>query len=88
MSFFFLIFIYLFLAVLGIYCCMPVFSSCGAWVSHCSGLSCCGAQSLECKGFSSCGMWAQWLWLMDFIAPQHDESSGTRDQTCVPCIGR
>ena len=40
--------IYLFLAVLGLYCCMPAFPSCSkqgatlncsAWASHCSGFS-------------------------------------------------
>ena len=25
---------------------------------------------------------------MDLVAPHHVESSPTRDQTCVPCIGR
>ena len=28
-------------------------SGCGAWASHCGGLSCCGAQALGCRGFSS-----------------------------------
>ena len=51
-------------------------------------------------GFSSCGMWAQQLWLLGsraqaqqlwhvgLVAPRHVESSGTRDQTHVPCISR
>ena len=43
----FKIFIYLFLAVLGLRCCTQAFSSCvrvtlhcGAWASHCGGFSC------------------------------------------------
>ena len=51
-------------------------------------------------GFSSCGTRAQQLWLvssraqaqqlwhMGLVAPQHVESSQTRAQTLVPCIGR
>ena len=53
-----------------------------------------------CAGFSSCGMWAQQLWLvgsraraqqlwsMGLVAPWHVGSSGNRDRTRVPCIGR
>ena len=52
----------LFLAVLGLRCCMGfflvgksrVFSSRGAQASHCSGFSCCRAQALGHMGFSSC----------------------------------
>ena len=33
-----------------------------------------------CPGFSSCGIWV--------VAPRHVGSSGTRDRTHVPCIGR
>ena len=32
--------------------------------------------------------WAQSLWHMCLIDPMHGESSLTRDQTHVPCIGR
>ena len=35
-----------------------LFSSCGAWASHCSGFSCCGARALERAVFSSCDTWA------------------------------
>ena len=54
-----------FLAVLGLLCCMQPFSSCGergllstrsAQASHCSGFSCCRAQE---HGLSSCGAQAQ-----------------------------
>ena len=60
-KFFFLSF---FMAVLGLHCCVQAFSSCsesgllsscGAWVSHCSGFSCCRAQALGYWEFSSCG---------------------------------
>ena len=54
---FFFNFIYLFLAALGL--------RCGAWASHCSGLSYCGARALGAQasvvvahGLSSCGLWA------------------------------
>ena len=55
----------LFLAVLGLPCCMQAFSSCGerallsacsAQASHCSGFSCCRVQE---HGLSSCGAQAQ-----------------------------
>ena len=58
-------FVYLFLAVLSLCCCMGLFfscgkqgllSSCGEQPSHCGGFSCCRAQTLEYMGFSSCGM--------------------------------
>ena len=45
----------------------------------------CGARAL---GFSSCSTWAQYLWYLGLIALQHVDSSQTRDQTRVPCIGR
>ena len=74
--FFFLLinlFIYLFLAVLGLRCCARAFSSCGkratlrcgARASHCRGFSCCRARALGAqasvvvaRGLSSCGLWA------------------------------
>ena len=70
-----------------------VFSSCSeqgllcslsAQASHCSGFSCCGVWGL--------GMWAleSWLssWHRGLAVSQHVGSSGTRDRTRVPCIGR
>ena len=51
---FILLFIYLFMAVLGLRFCVRAFSSCGEWGPlfiavrgplHCRGLSCCGAQA-------------------------------------------
>ena len=58
------IFIYLFLAVLGLRCCSGfslvverrLLSSCGEWASRCGGFSC-GAQSPGHTGFSSGGSW-------------------------------
>lgn len=48
--------------------------------SHCGGFSCGEAQAL--------GSWAQKLWCMDLIAPQHVGSFRTRNQTHVSLIGR
>ena len=52
----------LFLAALGLRCCVQVFSSCGERASHCGGFSCCGARTLGARasvvaacGLSSCG---------------------------------
>ena len=82
--YFFLNTIYLFLVALGLCCWMPAFSNCceqgllpdcGAWASHCGGLSCCRAQ-------------AQYLWCTGLAALQYVESSQTRDQTRVPRIGQ
>ena len=36
-----------------------LFSSCGAWASHCGGFSCGGAEALGCTGFSIMGAQAQ-----------------------------
>ena len=68
------IFIYLFLVVLGLHCCMwafsrhseqGLFSSCSAWALHRGGFSCCRAWALDAQasvvpahGLSSCGTWA------------------------------
>ena len=76
------------LAALGPCCCVQPFSSCGAWVSHCSSFSCCTAQALEHTGFSSCDMRAQQLWCVGLAASGNMDSSQTRDRTCVLCIGR
>ena len=44
-----MLFICLFLVVLGLRCCAQAFCSCGEWASHCNGFSCCGAQALGTK---------------------------------------
>ena len=59
------LFIYLFLAALGLRCCAWAFSGCGARASHCGGFSYCGAQALGAgasvvvaHALSGCGAWA------------------------------
>ena len=53
---------------------------CAGQASHCGGFSCCRGRSLDGR--------AQWLWSTGLTAPQHVGSSGTPDQSHVPCIGR
>ena len=61
------LFIYLFLAVLGLCYWAGFFSSCGKWgllsslgaLTYCRGLSCSETQALGCEGFHSCGLQAQ-----------------------------
>ena len=85
---FFLIFIYLFMAVLGLRFCARAFSSCGKWGPLfiavrgplTIGLSCRGAQAPDAQ--------AQQLWLTGLVAPQHVGSSQTRARTRVLCTGR
>ena len=66
-------FLSLFMAVLGLPCCVGLFSSyskqgllssCGAQAPHCCGFSCWGAQALGYAGFSSCNMSAKSLQLL------------------------
>ena len=54
-----------------------------------------GSTGIRCVGFSSCSVWVgstahrlQSLWRRGLVADWHVESSQTRDQTCVPSIGR
>lgn len=48
----------------------------------------CGGLSLQSSGPGYAGSRAQaQLWRTGLVAPQHADSSQTRDQTCVPCIG-
>ena len=54
LGFFFDSSVYLFMAVLGLCCCVWAFSSCGAQASHCDDFSCCQAPALE-HGLCSCG---------------------------------
>ena len=56
---------YLFLVALGVCCCERSLSSCGAWTSHCSGVSRCRAWTLGswasvvvARGLSSCDAWS------------------------------
>ena len=59
--------IYLFMTALGLHCLIRPFSSCaewglfssyGAWASHCGGFCGGGAWALGQAGFSRCGSWA------------------------------
>ena len=58
-----IIFLSLFLTVLGLHCCVWAFSGCGKQgllssvlrASHSGGFSCCGAQALGQSDFSGCG---------------------------------
>ena len=72
------------LAVLGLHCCMQVFSTFSAWTSHFSGFSCCRAQALGQTGFSSCGVWTPYLWHINLVAQWHVESSQTRVELMAP----
>ena len=95
------IFIYLFLAVLGLRCCMRAFSSCserrllfvavrGLLIAVASlaaehRLQVCRLQQLW---LMSSRVQAQQLGHTDLVAPRHVGSSQTRARTRVPCIGR
>ena len=102
MTFFFVcLFIYLFLAKLGLHCCARAFSSCGergllfvvvhglliavASLVAEHGLQAHRLQQLRLTGSRA---QAQQLWLTGLVAPRHVGSSQTRARTCVPCIGR
>ena len=81
---------------------MRAFSSCEEWgllssggaqASPCGGFSRCRVQALGCMGFSSSSTRAleclfKQLRCTGLVAPRHVEPSQTRDQICVPCIGR
>ena len=82
--FFSLIFIYLFMAALGLCCCMRAFSSCGKWDL----LSSYSARASHCGGFC-CRAWAlghvgSVVAAPGLIAPWNVGSSRIRDQTRVP----
>ena len=84
---------FIYLAVLGLHCCVWACSSCGysrchLQASHNGGFSCCGAQSLRCMVFSSCLAWAQQLWHTDLVALWHVGSSHIWDWTSVHCTAR
>ena len=77
----------------GSHCPALAFSSCGGRTSHCSGFSHCRAQIPGHSGFSCCGSRALECRLSSWrcsglVASRHVESSWTKDQTHVPCIGR
>ena len=84
----FRIYLFLFLAVLGLRCCTRASSSCGLWGSLCGGCSCCGAWVPGRSGCGSCRTWARVLWFPRLVAPWHVESSWTRDRMDVSCIAK
>ena len=59
---------------------------CGAWASHCSGLSRRRAWALVAACRSRA--WAQQPWHMDLVPLRRVGSSLTGGRTCVPCITR
>ena len=66
------------MVVLCLHCCERALSSHGAWASHCHGFSSYRAQLLGTWVSVVVMYWLNW----------HVGSFWTRDQTCVPCIGR
>ena len=89
--FIFILCVYLFLAALGLHCCVQASSSWGSRASPCGGFSCYGARAVGCEGFRSCSSWA----------PEHRLSSCGPRLSCsmacgtfqtriepIPCIGR
>ena len=72
--------IYLFLAMLGLPCCV------GFSLIAVHGLFLAVASLLEEHRLWN--TWAQSLWQTHWVAPRHMESSQIRDQTCISCIGR
>ena len=84
-----------FLAALGLPWAVRAFPRCSeqeaALVSMCGLLTAAASlveQRLWSPGFSSCSTWAEQWWSTGLAAPQHVDSSWTRDQTSVSCIGR
>ena len=98
----FFIYFYLFLTVLGIRCCVQVFSCCGdqgllsswtVWASHCNGFYCGGAQALghRAHGLSGCGPRALERSLSScgawgLVALRHVGSPQIRAWTCISCL--
>ena len=80
--FFLILFIYLFMAVLGLRIRARAFSSCGKW----------GPLLIAVRGpltiAASLVAQAQQLWLTGPVAPRHVGSSQSRARTRVPRIGR
>ena len=70
----FLNFLYLFLAVLGIYYCARAFCSCGE------------RELLQLLCWDSSLWWLLLSWSMGFAAPRNLGSSWTKDRTCVPTL--
>ena len=84
-----MLFVCLCSAALSLCCCTRAFSgfgeqgllsSCGEWAAH-RGAPLVAGHRLRVRGL-------QGLWHVGSVALWHVESSHTKDQTCVPCIGR
>ena len=83
------LFIYLFMAVLGLHFCVRAFSSCGRrgplFIAVRGPLTIAASlvaeHRLQTRRLSK-------LWLTGLVAPWHVGSSQTRARTHVPCIGR
>ena len=80
---------FIYVAMLGLHCCVwafsscreqGLFSSCVAWASHCGGFSCCRAWALGAVASVAVTHWLS--------CPTALGSYPTRDQICVPWIGR
>ena len=97
----FILFIYLFLAALGLRCCVLAFSSCGEWgllFVVVRGLLIAVASLVVERGLQARRLQQLWLagsraqvqqpWCTGLVAPRHVGSSWTRARTHVPCIGR
>ena len=80
-------FISLFLAALGLCCCMWALGAVSKGYSLVTlhGLLVVVASLLEEHGLQ--GTWAQYLWLTGLVALQHVGVSWTRDGTHIPCTG-
>ena len=77
--------IFVYLAVLGLRCCISLAAVSGVCLLWSRGRGPPWAQYLQLAGS---GAQAQSLWRLGLVAPWHVGSSWTRDQTHVPCIGR
>ena len=94
------LFLFFFLAALGLVCCTWAFSGCGErqlLFVRCAAFSLQWLLLLQSTasrhvGCSSCGLWAlegsSVVVVHGLFAPRHVESSQTRARTRVPCIGR
>ena len=95
------IYLFLFLAALGLRCCVLAFSSCGKW--RLLFVVVCGllvevaslvaehrlwAHRLQQLWFAGSRVQAQQLWHTGLVAPWHVGSSQSRARIRVPCIGR
>ena len=82
------LFIYLFLAALGLHCCAQAFSSCDEQRLLFVAVHGLQARRLQQLWLLSSRAQAQQLWHMGLVALRHVGSSRARARTRVPCIGR